>query len=157
ADVTAGTEVAAPTLRVSAPAGGRQYRMFTGPDSALRVTDVTLGAERLLITSHGEGGIGGGAGAGRRSLHVEPSEVHSGGQGAGYSFADRSVGSFVESPTGGERWVWYASDGTARLWSGADRLTVGQSGASLAGGLDVSGRAAFAQGLTATGVVVGCD
>ncbi len=83
--------------------------------------------------------------------------MHSGGQGAGYSFADRSVGSFVESPTGGERWVWYASGGTARLWSGTDRLTAGQSGVSVAGVLEVSGRGAFGQGPTATGVVVGTD
>ena len=52
--------------------------------------------------------------------------VHSGGTGGGFSFADRAVGGFVPAPGAGERWVWYASDGTARLWSGRDLLTVRQ-------------------------------
>jgi hypothetical protein len=30
----------------------------------------------------------------------------------------------VEGPSGGERWVWYASGGKARLWSGADKFSV---------------------------------
>jgi hypothetical protein len=43
----------------------------------------------------------------KRSLHVEGSEIHSGSSGDGFSFANRSTGSFVESPGRGERWVWY--------------------------------------------------
>jgi hypothetical protein len=61
-----------------------------------------------------------------RMLHVEGSEIHSGGAGGGFSFSDRSHGAFVEVPgTTGRRWVWYASGGTARLWSQVDILTVG--------------------------------
>ncbi|NJL54446.1 tail fiber domain-containing protein [bacterium] len=45
-----------------------------------------------------------------RSLHVEGSEIHSGGAVSGFSFGDRKKGN-------GERWVWYAQDGEARLFS----------------------------------------
>ena len=61
----------------------------------------------------------------RRTLHVEGSEVHSGGSGGGFSFASRTTGSFVENPTAGERWTWYAAGGTARLWSGGDQFAFG--------------------------------
>jgi len=59
-----------------------------------------------------------------RILHVQGSEIHSGGGGAGYSFGNRETATFVEGPGGGERWVWYASGGRARLWSGGDKLAV---------------------------------
>ena len=59
-----------------------------------------------------------------RTLHVQGSEIHSGGGGAGYSFGNRETATFVEGPSGGERWVWYASGGKARLWSGSDKLSV---------------------------------
>jgi hypothetical protein len=59
-----------------------------------------------------------------RILQVQGSEIHSGGGGAGYSFSNRETATFVESPSGGERWVWYASGGRARLWSGVDRFSV---------------------------------
>jgi hypothetical protein len=63
-----------------------------------------------------------------RTLHVEGEEVHSGGGGAGFSFANRETGGFVASPPNGERWVWYASGGKARLWSDGDLLAVAPSG-----------------------------
>jgi hypothetical protein len=69
--------------------------------------------------------------------------VHSGGQGAGYSFADRSVGSFVESPNAGQRWVWYAFGGTARLWSGSDKLSINQLGVDVVGTYAIRGRQAL--------------
>jgi hypothetical protein len=91
----------------------------------------------------------------KRPLHVEGSEIHSGGSAAGFSFANRSTGSFVDSPSRGERWVWYSlspsiitghgdhiSDlrgpigpiefisrpGIARLWSGRDVLSIDTNG-----------------------------
>jgi hypothetical protein len=67
----------------------------------------------------------------RRIVHVEGSEVHSGGSGGGFSFASRTTGSFVENPAAGERWSWYAAGGAARLWSGSDQLVFGAN----AGGL----------------------
>jgi hypothetical protein len=64
-----------------------------------------------------------------RKLHVQGSEIHSGGTGGGYSFGNRETAAFVEGPGAGERWVWYASGGRARLWSGGDKLSVGIDGA----------------------------
>ncbi|MFO1322810.1 MAG: hypothetical protein U1F15_01990 [Burkholderiales bacterium] len=58
-----------------------------------------------------------------RPLHVE-GEAHSGGAGAGFSFANRETGSFIEAPPSGERWVWYARGNAARLWSNGDKVTV---------------------------------
>jgi len=55
-------------------------------------------------------------------------EIHSGGAVGGFSFANRNTQSFVETPAAGERWVWYAQDGKARLWSGVNRLAVLPSG-----------------------------
>jgi hypothetical protein len=76
--------------------------------------------------------IGGNVGIGtvgiNRTLHVDGSEVHSGGAGAGYSFANRNTATFVEAPANGERWVWYARDGVARLWSNGDRINVTPQG-----------------------------
>ncbi|MCX5328341.1 hypothetical protein [Streptomyces sp. NBC_00140] len=82
------------------------------------------------------------------TLHVEGAEVHSGGPGAGFSFMDRQVSGFVVNPAGGQRWVWYAQDGTARLWSGHDQLTVGAPGEG--GGLDVPRRMRVRQGADAS-------
>jgi len=62
-----------------------------------------------------------------RRLHVEASEIHSGGAGAGFSFGNREDGS-VESPVNGERWVWYSTGRVARLWSGGDKLSVTAAG-----------------------------
>ena len=76
-----------------------------------------------LLPSGGNVAIGLHGATPRRSLHVEGSEIHSGGSGGGFSFASRTTGSFVENPTAGERWSWYAAGGTARLWSGGDQFT----------------------------------
>jgi hypothetical protein len=106
--------------------------------SGLRLPGPAAAAPTLRSTTGGQVGltgsltVDGNVGIGtidpRRSLHVEGREIHSGGDGAGFSFADRGVGSFVEGPADGQRWVWYASDGTARLWSGGDALSVTPQG-----------------------------
>ncbi|MGV9385751.1 hypothetical protein ACWDRB_58795 [Nonomuraea sp. NPDC003707] len=98
--------------------------------------------DRLVVDTAGNVSIGGAKAA--RVLHVEGSEVHSGGPGGGFSFADRAVRTFVETPGAAERWVWYAHDGTARLWSGQDRLSIGAPGEG--GGLDVYRRMRVRQG-----------
>jgi hypothetical protein len=59
-----------------------------------------------------------------RKLHVEGSEIHSGGAGSGFSFDDRKKGN-------GERWLWYADDGAAHLFSqktGQNALSIDPTG-----------------------------
>ena len=79
-------------------------------------------------------GLGGSPAA--RAVHVEGTEIHSGG--GGFSFADRNVASFVESPDAGQRWVWYAQAGGARLWSGRDLLSVSAGGDLSVAGVNVA-------------------
>lgn len=62
-----------------------------------------------------------------RRLHVEASEIHSGGAGGGFSFGNREDAA-VDVPANGERWVWYATGRVARLWSGGDKLYVTAAG-----------------------------
>jgi len=80
----------------------------------------------LSVDNSGRVGIG--TTAPSRILHVEGNEIHSGGNGAGFSFADRTKEKLVENPTNGERWLWYSKDGIARLWSGNDKLSVDKDG-----------------------------
>jgi hypothetical protein len=118
--------------------------------SGLRLPAAAADAPTLRSTAGGrvaltgsltvDGYVGIGTADPKRSLHVEGTEIHSGGSSAGFSFADRSVDSFVEDPrAGGQRWVWYASDGTARLWSGIDLLSVTSYGAVRLRSLTVEG------------------
>jgi len=122
----------------------RTYGTFVGSDGMWHFTDVDADIDRLVIDQNGRIGLGIGADEVRTSLHVEGTEIHSGGPVGGLSFADRTTEEFVESPTEGERWVWYAQGGTARLWSGQDRLTVSTTGEGLA--LDVPRRMRVRQG-----------
>jgi hypothetical protein len=63
-----------------------------------------------------------------RRVHVEGTEIHSGGVFGGFSFGNRNTPLFVEGPANGERWVWYADAGRARLWSGGDKLCITPDG-----------------------------
>jgi hypothetical protein len=71
-----------------------------------------------------EGNIGIGTTSPGRQLHVQGNEIHSGGPGAGFSFSDRTSPGLVNMPQNGERWVWYASEKAARLWSNVDHIVV---------------------------------
>jgi hypothetical protein len=114
-----------------------------GPEVLLLSIDAAF-ATASLLPAGGRLALGI-AGPPQTVLHVEGDQgVHSGGTGGGFSFADRTVGGFVGAPTAGQRWVWYASGGTARLWSGRDLLTVGTTGEGL--GLDVARRMRVRQG-----------
>jgi hypothetical protein len=98
----------------------------------------------------------------RRKLHVEPSEIHTGGSGAGFSFGNRldpftgQPSPFTENPPSGQRWVWYATSGTARLWSGTDKIVVSTVGSLSAQGTLSSRKDVTALGaVTAEGAIVG--
>lgn len=113
--------------------GGLSVDLLAAGGAATTVLGADPGGGRLaLMPAGGDVGIGLRGAPTRRTLHVEGGEVHSGGTGGGFSFADRATGGgFVDVPGGGERWVWYALGGTARLWSGADRLAVRPAGGGL--------------------------
>jgi hypothetical protein len=95
------------------------------------------------LLARGNLGIGIGSDPLAARLHVSGS-MHSAGTDAGLSFMDRQVTGYVDVPTAGERWVWYADSGYARLWSGTDQLSVGEPGDG--GGLDVPRRMRVRQG-----------
>jgi hypothetical protein len=79
-------------------------------------------ADRLVVKPGGNVGLG--TANPVRRLHVEGGEIHSGGPSGGFSFSNRSHPNFVEQPSAGERWLWYAVNGEARLWSGKDVLGI---------------------------------
>ncbi|MEV6279194.1 hypothetical protein [Nocardia sp. NPDC051832] len=99
---------------------------------------LTQTGSQPTLTLDAKGNLGLGAGTPQRVLHAEGTEIHSGGSGGGFSFANRSTGSFQEMPDAGQRWVWYALEGSARLWSRTDRLTVNLAPNEV--GLDVNRR-----------------
>ncbi|MFF0086778.1 hypothetical protein ACFYR1_44960 [Streptomyces canus] len=106
--------------------GSRTYGMYAGADGGWHLADKDAASrDRLLVDQAGNVAIG--SAQPKRSLHVEGTEVHSGGSAGGFSFADRtaSSGAFVENPTAGQRWRWYAQGGHARLWSGTDQIAIG--------------------------------
>lgn len=137
AQATLPATLTAPGLRVSS-AAGHSYEMSSGSDGLWHFTDASANADRLVVDTAGNVGVGLSSGSPQRTVHIEGSEVHSGGSSGGFSFADRSVGNFVNVPGAGERWVWYAQDGSARLWSGSDRISVSAAGEG--SGLDVGRR-----------------
>lgn len=113
-------------------------------DADDRLGLVQFGAERLTISA---GNVGINETNPQHTLQVTSgNEVHSGGTGAGFSFANRSYNGGALGDVGnyaGSRWVWYAatgsnfvapggqtitSPGQARLWTSGDVLTVGSEG-----------------------------
>lgn len=74
------------------------------------------------------GSVGIGTSSPQRQLHVEGSEIHSGGASGGFSFSNRGS-AFANDGSNGQRWVLYAGSNAARLWAGEDKLVVAASGA----------------------------
>ncbi|MGW7510135.1 hypothetical protein ACWGJ0_20780 [Streptomyces massasporeus] len=142
---------------------GPAYGMLIEDDGAWHLTNEDEDIDLLVVDSEGSLGVAGDVEVGstlsagtlaatdarleslavstddspRAALHVDGMGLHSGGSAGGYSFADRGHEGFVEQPTAGERWIWYAFAGSARLWSGQDRLSVGLGSGDA---LDVRGR-----------------
>jgi hypothetical protein len=113
---------------VENPTAGERWIWYADGGTARLSSD----NDKLTVTADGDVGIGIGTETPRRRLHVAETEIHSGGRGAGYSFANRDntdPKKWVELPAAGERWVWYAFEGKARLWSGNDKVTVTTGGA----------------------------
>ncbi|MEV0803188.1 hypothetical protein AB0I34_36245 [Kribbella sp. NPDC050281] len=129
---------AIPALRVSADSGDARLSgaltaaSLTADGAATVGSTLSVGAAvsvagELLVGGPVRTGmlaVGLGDAASARDVHIEGTEVHSGGPGGGYSFSDREMSSFVETPESGQRWVWYAKAGEARLWSHEDVLKV---------------------------------
>jgi hypothetical protein len=82
-------------------------------------SDIKFQGEAVLV----EGQLAVGTTTPQRPVHAESGEIHSGGPAGGLSFADRTTGGFVAAPGNGQRWVWFAEGGRAKLWSGADALS----------------------------------
>jgi hypothetical protein len=128
-DTINGGQVSASSLTLRGAAGD-VYQHMVGPDTSWRLHQVgSPGADRLVVDAGGNLSMALPPGTvASRIVHIEGGEIHSGGGAGGFSFSDRADGAFVDQPgNSGRRWVWYALGGTARLWSGADILTVGFS------------------------------
>ena len=74
------------------------------------------------------GRIGIGTAEPQSSLHVHGQEVLSTGSVGGFSFSDRKTTNEVPNQTAGERWVWYAVDKVAHLWSAKNLLSITENG-----------------------------
>jgi len=108
------------------PAAGNRFVWYNPNGTARLYTDVK--GDLLTVTANGDVGIGTNPSLNQAQLHVEGKVIYSGGSRGGLSFGNRDTSGFVESPTKGERWAWYSSGGTARLWSGGDKLSVNANG-----------------------------
>jgi hypothetical protein len=112
----------APVASLAAEPGGDVVLSLLGGASPVPALRIASGSGDARL--RGSLSVGPVSGPAQRSIHVEGQEIHSGGPTGGYSFADRTTGSFVESPDAGQRWIWYATGGEARLWSTTDMLKV---------------------------------
>jgi len=98
---------------------------FVDDNGVWHLHDGGSASDRLAVDRPGRLSLGLPAGTpAHRILDVEGGEIHTGGVRGGFSFSDRSAPAFLDDPgSSGSRLVWYAQDGSARLWSGGDLLT----------------------------------
>ena len=121
-----GGEVLAPRNRLASVPWALNAGQLSGkPSGSFLDTSPTTQAKAGILTLNG---LGIGVSSPVGPLEVAGNEVHSSGSGAGYSFANRETPNFVQFPTDGERWVLYASEGKARLWSGGDKFVFSKDG-----------------------------
>jgi hypothetical protein len=130
----------------SAAGGGLEVGVATSGSPVTVLGVDSAGSVVSLLPAGGQVAIGLGSGTPQRVLQTEGSEIHSGGPVAGFSFGNRETAQFVDSPGAGERWVWYASGGRARLWSGVDQISIDLRAEG--GALDVPRRMRVRQGGT---------
>jgi hypothetical protein len=88
--------------------GNGERWVWYADNGSARLFSQKTGQDTLSILPTGNLGIG--TNNPIRKLHVEGSEIHTGGAGSGFSFDDRTKGN-------AQRWLWYAQDGVAHLWS----------------------------------------
>jgi hypothetical protein len=106
--------------------GGDGVLIVGGNETNGRIQVQNSEAQTVIRIDAANKSIGVGTANPARRLHVEESEIHSGGANCGISFMNRETPGFASNP--GERWVWYATGKTARLWSAGDRVAVTQAG-----------------------------
>jgi hypothetical protein len=107
---------------------GESTKLLIGCDNDAddRIAFRQAGQERLIISG---GNVGIATTNPQRRLHVNGTEIHSGGTGGGFSFGDRVASEFVEAVAGDHR-GWYSQGRLARLWTAVngDRIGVGGGG-----------------------------
>ncbi len=130
-------------------AGNQMRWVWYAQDTSARLWNQATGLDMVLVSPFGSLEITGSlrastpgsfGGPPAPAVHAE-GYTHSSGNQAGFSFADRRTNpTLVHDPRQGERWVWYADGGTARLWSGSDRLSIHhKDGTRVEGNLQVTG------------------
>jgi len=121
-------------LRFSTNEGlGNRVEICNRPGGRLALW-VAGGGDVFNIYRPGNIGVGNPNFVPQRNLHVEGNEIHSGGAGAGFSFANRDAnGPFIDQL--GKRWVWYSVGNVARLWSAGDKFWIDVAGNVHATGL----------------------
>ena len=143
-----------PTQYVAYPKKGERWGWYCKDG----VAHLKSGTNKMSIQPNGFVAIG--IDKAERPLHVQGDEIHSSGTGAGFSFADRAAAGLVSIPQKGERWVWYASGGKARLWSGSDKVEVTPQGEMTVGtGVDGQPYTRIAPGsvIVGTGKVIASE
>jgi hypothetical protein len=106
--------------------GAQKAKIWSGPDTGNSLL-FSSGDETADLMIDAAGNVGIGTVTPESQLEVA-GEVHSSGDSAGFSFANRETKKFVQNPINGERWVWYADKNHARLWSGDDKVIVDDAG-----------------------------
>ncbi|GHF00168.1 hypothetical protein E5082_09610 [Streptomyces griseoluteus] len=129
-------------IRLDALGSDASWGMHADDDGGWRLSNLAGDTEAIAVDPDGRVAIGVDSDF-HYALHVGNTGVHTSGGLSGYSFGDRGFTDFVERPSNGERWLWYAFAGAARLWSGEDFISISRGEGNA---LDVSRRMRVRQG-----------